>query len=69
MSREKPGYRDNIEQISERFPGAEMLTVKQVAAFTGLTEQTVRKKFPLNRLTKRISVYEFARLITAGGKP
>lgn len=69
MSRERPGYRLNIEQISERFPGAEMLTVKQVAEFTGLTEQTVRKKFQFNRLTKRISVSEFARLITVGGKP
>ena len=69
MSRERPGYRLNLEQISERFPGTEMLTVKQVAEFTGLTEQTVRKKFQFNRLTKRISVFEFARLITAGGKP
>ena len=66
MSREKPGYRDNLELLNLRFPDAEMLTAAQVAQFTGLSAQTVRKKFELNRLTRRISKADLARQISAG---
>lgn len=64
MSREKDGYRENLELLNARYPGADMLTINQVAAFTGMTRQTVRQKFPFNDLTRRISKADLARLIS-----
>ncbi len=66
MSREKAGYRDNLAMLNERFPDADMLTAAQVAQVTGLTTQTVRRKFAFNPLTRRISKADLARLICAG---
>lgn len=45
MPREKESYRDNLERIKERYPQKEMLTVSEVAAFTGLHRYTVKKIF------------------------
>ena len=59
MPREKPAYRDNLERITERFPGKEMLTVKDVCAFCGLNNRTVKKLFEFNN--NYISVAKLAR--------
>ncbi len=48
MSREKAGYRDELESIKEQFGReCDTLTVGQVATYLGVTRQTVSK------LTKR----------------
>lgn len=66
MSREKPGYRDILADLHRRFPDVDMLTPTQVAEVTGLTVQTVRRKFAFNRLTRRIAMADLARQICAG---
>lgn len=35
MAREKKFYRDNLELLNTRFPGHDMLTVKEVMEVTG----------------------------------
>lgn len=47
MSREKEGYRDNLALLNERFPGKDVLTRSDVAAFMGVP---VRSRL-LNRIT------------------
>jgi len=64
--REKEGYRLNLERISARFPGCDMLTPAQVAEFTGLTVQTVRRKFPFPPPVRKITAADFARIISSG---
>ena len=44
--REKPDYRDNLEDILSFFDGARMLTGLQVAKYTGLCFNTVKKRYP-----------------------
>lgn len=43
-----------------------VLTPAQVAEVTGLTVQTVRRKFAFNRLTRRVAMADLARQISAG---
>ena len=43
--REKPDYRDNLEDILSFFNGARMLTGLQVAKYTGMCFNTVKKRF------------------------
>ena len=59
MAREKESYRDNIERISERFPGKEMLTVAEVVVYTGLDRRTVKKLFEFRE--NYISIAKLAR--------
>lgn len=60
MPREKLSYRDNIERIKEYFPNKELLKIKEVAAFTGLHVDTVKKIFTFNE-HRLISVATLAR--------
>ena len=46
MSREKEDFRDNLERISQRFPGKEVLTYQEVCQYLGKTYKTVKKMFP-----------------------
>lgn len=64
MSREKAGYRDNYAMLQDRFPDRDMLTASDVAQVTGLTVQTVRKKFQFNAMTRRVSKADLARQIS-----
>ena len=48
MPREKECYRDNLVLIKEKYPDENMLTVKQVAKFTGKDYRTVKKLFKFN---------------------
>ena len=43
--REKAAYRDNVERIKVMFPDKELLCVKDVVRFTGLSINTVKKVF------------------------
>jgi hypothetical protein len=43
---EKIGYRDNLERLNVVFPDKEILKISDVARFSGLSRQTVAKKFP-----------------------
>ena len=63
MSREKEGFRENVQMLNERFPDVDMLTVKDVMQITGLCEQTVRKIIRFNPVTKRVTKADLARQI------
>ena len=47
MPREKESFRDNLERLDQAFPGKELLSAADVAKYTGLHIQTVRKIFPI----------------------
>lgn len=66
MSREKPGYRDILADLHRQYPDVDMLTPAQVAEVTGMTVQTVRRKFAFNRLTRQVAMADLARQISAG---
>ena len=59
MSREKECFRDNIERISERFKGKELLSVRDVSQYTGMDRRTVKKRFEFT--DNYISVVKLAR--------
>ena len=61
--REPDGYRLNLELLNLRFPESDMLTQRQVAEFTGLCVQTVRKRIRFNALTNKVSKADLARQI------
>lgn len=47
MSRERPGFRENLQDILEFSNGRRMLTVAEVKAYTGLTDyRTIKRRFP-----------------------
>lgn len=43
MAREKELFRDNLERLDRAFPGKELLTIQDVAQYTGLCANTVRR--------------------------
>lgn len=59
MPLEHPSYRDNLERIVERYPGVEMLSIKQVIEFTGISRNAVMRRFIFR--DKYISVASLAR--------
>lgn len=66
MSREKPGYRENLRLLHERFPDKDMLNINDVAAFMGCCRQTVSRNIAFNDRTKLITKTDLARQICAG---
>ncbi len=64
MSREKEGYRLNLERVNEQFPDHEMLTAAEVAQFLGISDDTVRRRLKFNATTRRISKADLARQIS-----
>lgn len=47
MARERPDYRNTLEQLNTLFPERELLTVEEVQAVTGYkTKDSIRKHFP-----------------------
>lgn len=54
MPREKLDYRDLLMRLDEAFPQQETLTRQDVAAWLGVSRNTVarRYKFPAGRVTK-----------------
>ena len=50
MAREKENFRDNLERLDRAFPETEILTVKQVCAYTGFrSPNTVKKHYPFQK--------------------
>lgn len=51
MPREKEGYRDQLERLSERFPGRETIYITEACEVVGLCRDTLLldKTFPAKR--------------------
>lgn len=60
MPLEKEGYRDQLERLTEAFPGKEVLTAKEVAQFLGRDVRTVRENFSFKKAIG-ISIVQLAR--------
>lgn len=69
MSREKEGYRLNIEMLNARFPDHDLLTRAEVATVLGASVSTVNRHIRNGTLAwgrfNRISKAELARQISA----
>lgn len=63
MPREKAGYRDALERLNELFPDRELLTCKDLMAYTGLSRNTVRAHFKFPIGGKYIAKTELARQV------
>ena len=46
MSKELPGYRDQLESVIAAFPDKERLNVLEVSAYTGIGRKTAARIFP-----------------------
>lgn len=66
MPREKPGYRDILDDLDRKFPTGCMLKTKDVCEFTGLCYNTVTKYFPIKKGVG-ISKQVLARLLAYEG--
>ena len=44
--REPTLYREEFEQLMAAFPGKTCLSIKEVAAYLGISENTAKKRFP-----------------------
>lgn len=67
MSREKAGYREILQDILEFSNGRRMLTIKEVSAYTGITDyRAIKKRFQFE--DNYISVFALAKQM-AGGIP
>ena len=66
--REKIDYRNNLEQLNNKFPNGDLLTVTDVANFLGKDRKTVRraygKEFELVGKRKYVTKTKLARLIS-----
>lgn len=62
MSREKEGFRDNMERLNEFFPNKELLSVTDVVKFTGRDRRTVTRFFSFRN--NFISKVEVARTLS-----
>lgn len=58
-------YRDNLERVNSYFPSIELLTRKDIMAFTGLSRNTVPIVFPFEG--KYITKANFARMLAKLG--
>lgn len=63
MPREKECYRDNLERIKEMYPHKEMLNIKEVCVFCGISYNSAKKLFDFNKLNM-ISVAKLARMMS-----
>lgn len=63
MSRERPGYREMIAELQNDFPGKLMFSVQDVARICDVSEQTVRRRVPMQPDIHRISRHELARFM------
>ena len=59
MSREKEGFRDNLERLNEYFPNSELLNVSDIVKYTGRDRRVVKELFPFKK--NYISKVEAAR--------
>ena len=61
MSREKEGFRDNLERLDQKFPNTELLNVQDLVGFTGRDRRTVKELFLFKK--NYISKVEAARAL------
>ncbi len=52
MAREKELFRDNLERLDRQFD-KELLSVRQVSKFCGLSEERTKEMFPFNKVGGR----------------
>lgn len=45
MPREKPCYRDMMEELNKHFPEKQFLTIAEVAQFVGTSSRTVERHY------------------------
>lgn len=66
MPREKPIYRDTLDRLDAAFPGKELLQKKELAAFLGVSLQTVERRMGevYNEKMKRYPKTKVARFIS-----
>ena len=66
MSREQPGYRENLQDILEFFDGRRLLTLADVQTYTGIVDRrTVKNRYPFRN--NRISAPTLALYMSGGG--
>lgn len=67
MSRERAGFRENLQDILEFSGGRRMLTIAEVKAYTGLTDyRTIKRRFPFKN--NYISAPTLALHLAGGGQ-
>lgn len=71
MAREKIDFRDNLERLSERFPGKELIPLKEVSEFLGCDARTLlsdeslpRRSFGQKRKTYFVPIVGLARWLS-----
>lgn len=64
MSREKEGFRQNMELLNRRYPDKDMLRQPDCAEFMGCSVSTVRRTIRFPGGMKVISKADFARQIS-----
>lgn len=65
MSREKEGYREELEQILSYFGNKRVLTVTDVSQYTGKTPKWCRKQYGVCK-NHPLSAVQLARAMTGG---
>lgn len=67
MSRELPGYRENLEDILSFTGGKRLLSVGDLCRYTGITDhRTAKRHFPVEN--GYISAVVLARCLSEGGR-
>lgn len=66
MSREKEGFRDNLERLNTFFPEIELLTRQDLVRFTGRDWRVVCRLFGFAKNDKYISKADAARIMSKG---
>lgn len=63
MPKEKADYRDLLERLDAAFPGRELLTKRDVAAWLGVNEKTVKRRYGWPR--GKVSKTQVARAVSS----
>lgn len=65
MPRERPAYRDNLQDILEFFGGKRVLSIQDVRQYTGMVDlRTIKRHFPVR--DGIISAATLARCLSGG---
>lgn len=65
MPRERPAYRDNLQDILEFFGGKRVLSIQDVRQYTGMVDlRTIKRHFPVR--DGIISAATLARYLSGG---
>ena len=62
MSREREGFRDNLERLDQKFPNTELLNIGDLVSFTGRDRRVVKEIFNFSK--NYISKVEAARTMS-----